>query len=104
MNRKVDITLTTRSIDVHGTADDVGLILREKRGALREAMAQIDVSTTGPQARSILSAMVDELDHDLALMQGKPDVVAALAAELGLTVQVVPVTEASASLRAGDRL
>lgn len=86
------------------TADDVGLVLREKRSVLREAMAQIDVSTTGPQARSILSAMVDELDHDLDLMKGNGDVVAALAAELGIAVQVVPVTEASAAMPAGDRL
>lgn len=105
MNRKLDITATARGcIDMHATADDVGLVLREKRSALREALAQIDVSTTGKQARSILSQMVDELDHDLALMKGNADVVAALGAELGLHVEVVPVREASAPASAGERL
>jgi hypothetical protein len=80
---------------MHATAEDVGLVLREKRAALIEARRQIDVATTGPQARAILNSMVDELDHDLRLLAGSADVVACLAAELGISARVVPVTEAS---------
>lgn len=104
MNRKLDITSLAGCTDVRATAEDVGLVLREKRAALREAMAQIDVSTSGAQARSILGHMVEEIDHDLTIMKGNADIVAALGAELGLHVDAVPVREASTAMPAGERL
>jgi hypothetical protein len=105
VNRELNITPPPPKpaglADVLPTAEDVGLVLREKRAALVEARAQIDVNTTGKQARAILSQSIAEIDHDLATMRGKADVVLCLATELGISATVVPVTEAS---KPGERL
>ena len=80
---------------MHATPEDVGLVLRHKRDALVTARRQIDNGTTGRQARAILDELIEELDHDLKTMKANPAVVAALAAELGISLVPVPVTEAS---------
>lgn len=64
--------------------------------ALRVAQRQMDASTTGKEARSILQQMIDEAKHDLDLLtDADRELVRVLAEELGFLQVVLQPREPS---------